>query len=46
MLFPLAGGDGAVIKLWELVMILDFHQQGFVCFHHCPPALRRSENCA
>jgi transposase len=28
MLFPLAGGDGAVIKLGELVMILDLHRQG------------------
>jgi Winged helix-turn helix len=28
MLFPLAGGSGAVIKLGELVMILDLHRQG------------------
>jgi len=28
MLFPLAGGGGAVIKLGELVMILDLHRQG------------------
>jgi transposase len=28
MLFPLAGGGDAVIKLGELVMILDLHQQG------------------
>jgi len=28
MLLPLAGGSGAVIKLGELVMILDLHQQG------------------
>src|ERR1700736_403840 len=28
MLFPLAGGRGAVIKLGELVMILDLHRQG------------------
>src|SRR5271165_5246687 len=28
MLFPLAGGNGAVIKLGELVMILDLHRQG------------------
>jgi hypothetical protein len=28
MLFPLVGGSGAVIKLGELVMILDFHRQG------------------
>jgi hypothetical protein len=28
MLFPLAGGSGAVIKLGELLMILDLHRQG------------------
>ena len=28
MLLPLAGGSGTVIKLRELVMILDLHQQG------------------
>src|SRR6186713_968398 len=28
MLLPLAGGSGAVIKLGELVMILDLHRQG------------------
>jgi transposase len=28
MLLPLAGGGGAVIKLGELVMILDLHRQG------------------
>ena len=28
MLFPLVGGSGAVIKLGELVMILDLHRQG------------------
>jgi hypothetical protein len=28
MLFPLAGGSGAVIKLGELEMILDLHRQG------------------
>jgi transposase len=28
MLFPLAGGSGAVIKLGEIVMILDLHRQG------------------
>jgi transposase len=28
MLFPLAGGSGAVINLGELVMILDLHRQG------------------
>src|ERR1700730_7380111 len=28
MLFPLAGGSGAVIKLGDLVMILDLHRQG------------------
>jgi hypothetical protein len=28
MLFPLAGGSGAAIKLGELVMILDLHRQG------------------
>ena len=28
MLFPLAGGSGAVIKLGELVMIFDLHRQG------------------
>jgi transposase len=28
MLFPLAGGRGAVIKLGEVVMILDLHWQG------------------
>src|ERR1700731_667983 len=28
MLFPLAGGRGAVIKLGELAMILDLHRQG------------------
>jgi transposase len=28
MLFPLAGGRGAVIKLGEVVMILDLHRQG------------------
>ena len=28
MLFPSAGGDGAVVKLGELVMILDLHRQG------------------
>src|SRR6202022_3232374 len=28
MLFPFAGGRGAVIKLGELVMILDLHRQG------------------
>ena len=28
MLFPLAGGSGAVIKLGELVMILHLHRQG------------------
>jgi transposase len=28
MLFPLAGGNGAVIKLGEIVMILDLHRQG------------------
>jgi Homeodomain-like domain-containing protein len=27
-LFPLVGGSGAVIKLGELVMILDLHRQG------------------
>jgi transposase len=28
MLFPLAGGSGTVIKLGELLMILDLHRQG------------------
>jgi transposase len=28
MLYPLAGGGGAVIKLGELVMILDLHRRG------------------
>ena len=28
MLLPLAGGSGAVIKIGELVMILDLHRQG------------------
>jgi hypothetical protein len=28
MLFPLVGGSGEVIKLGELVMILDLHRQG------------------
>src|ERR1700733_4773269 len=28
MLFPSAGGSGAVIKIGELVMILDLHRQG------------------
>jgi transposase len=28
MLFPLAGGSGAVINLGELLMILDLHRQG------------------
>ncbi len=28
MLLPLAGGSGTVIKLGELVMILDLHRQG------------------
>jgi transposase len=28
MLLPLAGGRGAVIKLGELVMILELHRQG------------------
>ena len=28
MLFPLAGGSGAVVTLGELVMILELHRQG------------------
>ena len=28
MLFPLAGGSGTVIKLGDLLMILDLHRQG------------------
>ena len=28
MLLPLAGGSGTVIKLGELVMILELHRQG------------------
>ena len=28
MLLPLAGGSGAVVKLGELMMILDLHRQG------------------